>query len=300
MRRPAAVVSDRSVNIHLRTPDVDQLSEVVGTLRDWQDEAAPVQLHPGDLGWAWTLGATAVAAAVRTWHRGDTLVALAFLDGPDVLRLTVAPDVWRDDDVARRLVTDLADPTRGVLPAGEASVEAPNGTLVQELLTTAGWGLGESWTPLRHDFTPSSEPESLEIEVVTAGHESAFTAVHRSAWGSPRFTDEVWRTMAAGSPYADARCLLGRDDEGVAVAGVTVWSAGRGRPGLIEPMGVHAAHRGLGHGAAICRAAAAELSRLGASSAVVCTPTSLTSAVATYRAAGFRPGPERFDRTRPA
>lgn len=31
--------------------------------------------------------------------------------------------------------------------------------------------------------------------------------------------------IAAGLPYTDARCLLGYDDQGGAVAGVTVWSA---------------------------------------------------------------------------
>ena len=105
------------------------------------------------------------------------------------------------------------------------------------------------------------------------GHEDAFTAVHRSAWDSPRFTDELWREMAAGLPFADARCLLARDPRGAAVAGVTVWSAGPGKPGLLEPMGVHADHRGRGYGRLICVAAAAELRQMGSSSALVCTQT---------------------------
>ncbi len=287
-----------AVTLDLAIPSTDQLGDLVATLRDWQHEDAPLQLHPGDLGWFWQFGAEAVAAAVRVWTRHGQLAAIGFLDGPGVLRVTVAPDQWRAQDLADRVVADVSDPEVGVLAAGEASVEAPNGSLVQERLSDAGWERGESWTPLRHDLAASNEPESLRIEIVEPGEESIFTAVHRSAWGSPRFTDEVWQTMTTGLPYADARCLLGRDELGVAVAGVTVWSAGAGRPGLLEPMGVHADHRGRGHGAAICRAAAAELRLLGASSAVVCTPTSLTSAVATYRAAGFRAGPERFDRTR--
>jgi ribosomal protein S18 acetylase RimI-like enzyme len=106
--------------------------------------------------------------------------------------------------------------------------------------------------------------------------------------------------MAAGLPFTDARCLLAYDDEGVAVAGVTVWSAGPGKPGLLEPMGVHAEHRGRGYGTAICVAAAAELKRLGSSSAQVCTRSSLTGAVATYKSAGFQQLPERLDRTRDA
>lgn len=217
-----------------------------------------------------------------------------------MFRLTVAPQVRRDEDVARRVVADLADPGRGVLPPGRVSVEAPNGSLVQDALTDAGWDVDEPWTPLRRDLTAPVEEPDLRVEVV--GHEqvSAYTAVHRSAFGSARFTDELWHTMAAGPPYADARSLLGRDRDGTPVAEVTVWSAGPGRPGLLEPMGVHAGHRGHGHGTAICLAAALELQKLGASSALVCTTSSRTAAIATYRAAGFERLPERLDRSRPA
>jgi ribosomal protein S18 acetylase RimI-like enzyme len=65
-------------------------------------------------------------------------------------------------------------------------------------------------------------------------------------------------------------------------------------------MGVHADHRGRGYGAAICVAAAAELQKLGSSSALVCTPSARTAAVATYKAAGLEPLPERLDRSRGA
>jgi ribosomal protein S18 acetylase RimI-like enzyme len=106
--------------------------------------------------------------------------------------------------------------------------------------------------------------------------------------------------MAGGVAFGDARCLVGYDAAGAAVAMVTVWAAGPGRPGLIEPLGVHADHRGHGYGPAICVGAAAELRRLGSSSALVCTPSSLAAAVATYRSAGFEALPERLDRTRVA
>ncbi|HEX8509769.1 MAG TPA: GNAT family N-acetyltransferase [Propionibacteriaceae bacterium] len=106
--------------------------------------------------------------------------------------------------------------------------------------------------------------------------------------------------MAAGSPFADARCLLARDDQGGAVATVTVWSAGPGRPGLLEPLGVHADRRRRGYGAAICVAAAAELRKLGSSDVLVCTPSALHSAINTYEAAGFERCSQRLDRIRDA
>lgn len=79
---------------------------------------------------------------------------------------------------------------------------------------------------------------------------------------------------------------------------VTVWSAGPGKPGVLEPMGVHAEHRGHGYGRAISVAAAAALREMGACSAMVCTPGANVGAVATYRSAGFQELPERRDRTR--
>ncbi len=286
--------------IELSTPDVGQLGEVVGTLRDWQHDASPMQLHPGDLGWNWQFGAEATAAAVRTWSRDGQLLAIGFLDSPEVLRMTVAPQVWREQELAHQVVADVSEPQHGVLPAGKVSVETPNGTLVQDLLSDVGWSAGEPWTPLRRDLTEPVNTADMRIEVIGSEQVSDYTAVHRSAFGSPRFTDELWHAMAAGLPYADARSLLAYDDQGVAVAEVTVWSAGPGKPGLIEPMGVHAERRGHGYGRAICVAAAAELKKLGSSSALVCTPSALTAAVATYKSAGFQQLPERLDRSRDA
>ncbi len=57
--------------IVLGKPGVDGLSEAVGVLREWQYDGAPMQLHPGDLGWFWRFGAEATAAVVRTWSRTD-------------------------------------------------------------------------------------------------------------------------------------------------------------------------------------------------------------------------------------
>jgi ribosomal protein S18 acetylase RimI-like enzyme len=105
--------------------------------------------------------------------------------------------------------------------------------------------------------------------------------------------------MTTRLPYADGRSLLGYDDEGTPVAEVTVWSAGPGKPGLLEPMGVHADHRGRGYGRAICLAAAATLQGLDSSSAVVCTPSANVGGIATYESAGYTRLPQRYDRNRP-
>ena len=103
--------------------------------------------------------------------------------------------------------------------------------------------------------------------------------------------------MAASTAHGDARCLVAYEGD-AAVAAATVWSAGEGRPGLLEPVGVHHEQRRHGYGRAISLAAARTLRELGASSAIVCTPTSNVAAVATYESAGFVPEELRLDVTR--
>jgi predicted N-acetyltransferase YhbS len=279
-------------------PRVGELRTAVSALREWQHDEAPMQLHPGDVGWYWRFGAEATAAAVRTWSRDGVVLAVGLLDGPALLRLTTAPAAARDEDLAQRLASDIVEPECGVLPAGKVNVEAPVGALVRDLLADAGWGTDEPWTPLRRALAEPVEDPGVRIEVVGPGQVPARTEVQRASFDGSTFTDERWHAMATGLPYADARCLVAYDDAGNAVAAVTVWSAGTGKPGLIEPMGVHREHRGHGFGRAVTVAAAAALRELGSSSAVVATPSSNVGGVATYLAAGFRSRPEIRDRCR--
>lgn len=292
------------VRIEVRQPTRDGLNEAVGVLRSWQHVGAPFQLHPGDLGWYWRFGADDTAAAVRTWSRNGQILAIGLLDGPDLLRLAIAPDAQQEGDLAQQLVADVSLQVRGVLPAGEVYVEAPTGALVHEALGEAGWSADEPWTLLRRDLAgPVGDPG---VRIVEIGPEQAhvWCSVQRAAFDGPVLTDEIaharWLAMAAGLPFADARCLVAYDDQGDAVAAVMVWSAGPGPQGLLEPMGVHPEYRGRGYGRAITVAAAAALKDLGSSAAIVCTPSSNVGAVATYRSADFLPLPERRDRRRDA
>lgn len=285
--------------IVLSTPGVDGLGEVVGALREWQYDGAPIQLHPGDLGWFWRFGAEATAAAVRTWRRDGRILAVGLLDHPRLLRLAVAPEARQEEELARRLVEDITEPERGVLAAGKANVDASMCAPVQDLLVEKGWNADEPWTPLRRDLTEPVQDPGVRIEVIGPERAHVRAAVQRASFEGSTFTDERWHAMAAGLPYADARCLVAYD-EGEAVAAVTVWSGGPGRPGLLEPMGVHRQHRRRGYGTAITIAAAAALQRLGSSSAIVCTPSANVGAVATYESAGFRRLPEIRDLYRDA
>jgi GNAT superfamily N-acetyltransferase len=284
--------------IVLGKPGVDGLSEAVGVLREWQYDGAPMQLHPGDLGWFWRFGAEATAAAVRTWRRDGRILAVGLLDDHRLLRLTIAPDTRRDEELARQLAADVTDPERGVLKKGKAYVESPVGALVKDLLFEDGWNTDEPWTPLRRDLTEPVTDPGLRVEVIGPDRAHVRAVVQRASFDGSTFTQERWHAMAAGLPYADARCLVAHDDQGTAVAAVTVWSAGPGKPGLLEPMGVHRDHRGHGYGTAITIAAAAALRELGSSSAIVCTRSFNVGAVTTYKSAGFRQLPEVRDQRR--
>lgn len=285
--------------ITLHTPGTEDLGRVVDALGKWQHEGAPMQLHPGDVGWFWRFGATATAAALRTWSSDGQLCAVGLLDGPGLLRLAMAPDAQRDEGLAHRLAADASDPARGVLPRGAADVEVPTGALVDDVLAARGWTAGTRWTPLRHDLEePADRDSRLRVEVVTPSRVDARVAVQRAAFPRSTFTSARWHAMAVGPAYGTARCLIGYDERGAAVATVTVWSAGPGRPGLVEPMGVHQEHRGHGHGTAITRAGVEALRELGSSSAVVYTPATNAGGVATYRSAGFEPRTSMYDRHR--
>lgn len=281
--------------IDLAQPRVADLAATITALAGWQSEGAPIQLHPGDLGWYWQAGPERTAAAIRTWSRDGQLLAVGLLDGPGLIRLGIAPEADEDEQLAEHVVADVTNPDRGVLPAGQLAVEARFGAALQRRLTEGGWSADEPWTPLHRTLTAPVEDPGVRVETIGAdrAHESA--AVHRSAFGSTGFTDERWHAMASGPAFGDARCLVAYDERGAAVATVTVWSAGPGRPGLLEPMGVHAEHRGQGYGRAISVAAAYALLEMGASSATVATPSSLVGAVRTYVAAGFEALPEVTD-----
>jgi GNAT superfamily N-acetyltransferase len=296
----------RRMVIALQQPAADGLTDVVEALTLWQREGAPIQLHPGDLGWQWRFGADSLARALRVWSRDQEILAVGFVDrdlptgGPGVIRMGVAPGADQDEDLARVLVHDLEDPSRGVLSAGTAIVEARFGQAFRTLLNARGWVDDEPWTPLYRHLAEPVEHSGLRVETVGPDRAKERTAVQRSAFDRSTFTVERWLTMATGVPYQQARCVLGYDGDGKAVAAATVWSAGSGRPGLLEPMGVHRAHRGQGHGRAITLAAAAALRDMGSSSAIVATPTSNAAAVATYVAAGFRAEGDVTDFRRPA
>lgn len=290
----------------LDTPAVDDLPALADTLATWQVDDGPVQLHPGDRGWHSQRGADRTAVQLRTWARGGRLVGLGMLDGPQLLRMAFDPAVRGEEDLAEAVAADLDDPARGVLEAGAAAVEARGADALNARLAARGWVLDEPWTPLHLDLAAPVPDAGLRVEEIGVERAGEWVPVHWSAFRGTPFTDadradflDRYAAMVAGPFGARARSLIGYEGD-TPVAVTTVWSAGPGRPGLVEPMAVHRDHHRRGHGAAITRAGARVLRDLGASGVLVCTPTANAGAVATYVAAGFTERTPVRDLARPA
>lgn len=277
------------------------LEEVIDTVAAWQLDGVPVQVHPGDLGWNSSFGAQALADEVRVWRRDGQLLAAGMVDGDSgLMRMAISPDVDEDREFAAHLHADLSDPGRGVLPSGRGQVEARFGAAFRDQLHRSGWTDDEPWTPLCRNLADPVEDCGLPVETIDAHHVrdqivQDRVAVQRASFPGSTFTLQRWQAMAVSPAYRRARCLVAYDAESNAVAAATVWSAGHGRPGLIEPLGAHRDFRGHGHGRAITVAAAAALRDMGASSVAVCTPSSNTGAVAAYVSAGFTQLPDVTD-----
>lgn len=157
---------DQGVSIILSTPGVDELSDAIGAVREWQQGGASVQLHPGDLGWNWRLGAEATAAAVRTWSRDGHILSVGMLDSPALLRLAIAPSAQDDEDLAEQILADVSRPERGVLPRGEIRIEVRCGDVLRGTLFDHGWQDAAPWTPLERDLAEPVEDCGVRIEVV--------------------------------------------------------------------------------------------------------------------------------------
>lgn len=287
------------MTLRLSIPQPEQLTAIARLLSQWQVDPWSGHLHPGDLGWHSSVGADQMAQDLRVWERHGEPVAVGMLDGAEVLRLAVAPAVAEDLGVAERIASDLDRRGADLFAGGEAVVEARGATALRSALAGAGWVDDEPWTPMSLDLAVPldlSRLNATSLRVVEVGPEAAeqWTSVHWSSFKGTPYEDDAkarfvarWTEIMTG-PFTDlAHSLVAYDPDGAPVAVTTVWSAGRGRPGLVEPMGVHRDHHGKRYGVAITLAGAHTLQGLGASSVVVVAENSNPAAMATYRSAGF-------------
>lgn len=299
------------MTLSFETPTCDQLVKLAEELAQWQQIPWAGQLHPGDLGWHSSVGAERLAGDLRVWKNGTRPVALGMLDGPGLISFAIAPDCTADESLAHAMAGDLENPASPFPDDPVNVVEARGAMALQAELRRRGWAEDEEWTPLVLELTGEPRWEQLEqsgLRIESAGAEEAaeWTAVHWSSFKGTPYMDEAregfvrrWSTLMTGPLPDHAQSLIGYDPTGAAVAVTTVWSAGEGRPGLVEPMGVHRDHQGKGYGVAITQAGAQALHQARASAAAVVAENSNPAALATYTAAGFTAGASVSDLARP-
>ena len=285
------------MHLTVTTPAAAELPRIGELLSAWQADPWAGHLHPGDVGWRTLVGAAGTADALRVWAEGARPVAVGLLDD-GVLRLALDPALTDDDAVAAAMADTLEDLRPEMFAGDGALVEARGAGALRRRPQSDGWMEDEPWSPLVLDLSRELSPHAVSagLRIERVGPEAAeqWTGVHWSAFmGTPFEGDDRdlfvqrWVSMTTGPLAEWAQSLIGYDSQGCPVAVVTVWTAGRGRPGLIEPMGVHREHQGHGYGTAITVAGALALQQAGASSAVVAAEGSNPAAIATYRAAGF-------------
>ncbi|MGI8433914.1 MAG: hypothetical protein ACR2LE_04165 [Nocardioidaceae bacterium] len=186
--------------ITVETATPASLDEVAAAVAVWQHDGVSVQLHPGDLGWHWRLGAAELAKDVRVWRRDGQIVAVGVAAGSGLIRMAISPSADQDDAIASQLLADISDPARGALRTGAAIIEARFGAAFRELLRESGWVADEPLTPLCRDLGEPVEDCGLRVEAVQPSNARDRVAVQRAAFPNSTFTLERWSTMAAASP----------------------------------------------------------------------------------------------------
>jgi GNAT superfamily N-acetyltransferase len=261
---------------------------VVDCLHSWIPEGCyAAVLHAGDVGWQLRLDDDVVESSLTVIRDGVDIVAVAIADGPSLLRPAIRPDRVHDLAIAEL----LADNVEAAPRTEEAWCEAPSGSALRSVLSARGWRLDpDPWAVL---YKPLAAVDGEYADPLTGplrndNDIADRVEVQRSAFTGSTFTVPRWHQMASGPGYDPSLDLLRRDITGVPVAAATGWSAGTGRSGILEPVGVHADFGGRGHGKAVSMAVIGALARAGASGVTVHTPVSNSAAVRTYEGCGLR------------
>lgn len=269
--------------------ELDELGHIDRVLRDWEPPGGcGGTLQAGDLGWKLRFGPVAAAESLTVWRAPAGEIAVVMCrDSPSDWWFAMDPALAADWSLAEALVRW----TSSIAPATAIAIDGPGVPAVwrQALVANGFEATTDAWA---HLWRPLSAADAVNVPGVESimGEQAIAdrVAVQRAAFANSTFTVEKWHAMAEGPSFRSEFDLLARDEAGAPVAAATVWLPGKGKCGLLEPMGTHPDHRRQGHGRRVIAAACAALARAGASGVCVATPESNAAAVALYRSAGFR------------
>lgn len=262
-------------------------AQLVEALCEWTPrDGYLTTVHAGDVGWLLRLDDADLSNGLVAVVDGAQTVAVGLLVG-SFFRPTIRPDRLQDCEVAMALVAVLDE-----LPShADADTDATSQSAYRALLCAQGWQLDpDAWVLLHRPLSAADGAHSDELSAPLRSDVDIAdrVRVQTGAFTSSTFTVARWRQMAAGPGFDPALEYLRRNADGVAVAAATGWSAGKGKVGILEPVGTDRAHAGHGHGKAVSMAVIAALARGGASAVTVFTPASNAAAVKTYERCGLR------------
>lgn len=262
--------------------------ELICALKEWAPPRCYVTgLHAGDVGWQLRMSDPDDDGGFVAVRDTGELVAVALHDSPSAFRPLVRPDRIFDSAVAEALAAYV----EGMPHDADAYTDAVTGSAYRSLLSAAGWQLDpDPWVVLYRALSAvdGQFADALCSTLATEQDVIDRVGVQRAAFAGSTFTVQRWHQMAAGPGFDPAYEYLRRSAAGAPVAAATGWSAGPGKCGILEPVGTHPDHAGVGHGKAVSMAAIAALARGGASGVTVHTPASNEAAVRTYESCGLR------------
>ena len=227
--------------------------------------------HAGGLAWARSqhLGREP-EWPTRLWGEPERIDAWAWLHLPGHLELQLDPD-------RPQLAPEILAWFEATATAESLSVLVPDGhDALRIALLAQGYAPGDDdepfWLDLRHDLrdpaTPSLPP-GYRIRAVERGETARRAAVHRAAWERSRVSSQSYRTVMETWPYRRDLDLVVVDPEGELAASCLAWLEPDTASGELEPVGTDPRFRGRGLAAAVCLAALARLSGLGAREAML-------------------------------
>ncbi|MEV8637241.1 GNAT family N-acetyltransferase [Streptosporangium sp. NPDC051023] len=250
--------------------------------------------HVGDLAWGrFMFPAAQVDWPIALWESGGRVVAWAWAQLPDDLRLQVDPE----HPGLLEEVLDWFDGLAGSRTREINPLDAQGD--VRKALLRRGYEALDDEAPFfayhEHELDDLQKPvvpQGFTVRAVRGSEDlDRRVAVHRAAWNPSRVTPESYSSIMAAWPYRTDLDWVVEAPDGRFAANCLVWYDDVNRVGLIEPVGTDPEFRRLGLARAVCLAALHALAEAGGERAVVCPRGDAAYPIpqVLYRSIGFRP-----------
>ena len=267
--------------------------------RQWLEHRPRVTYNVGDLEW-WGINDPdeTPEKLVRLWFDGSELVGWVWLEPPDAVAWMATPDSSLGvlGDMLDELESTVA-PNPDTGQRVTRSYARDDETAAVDFLARRGYARddGRAFSQWVRRLPPGGGPAVPRLPL-PPGYRRASTSwpddverrveVHRSAFAPSRMTVEKYGAILHRPHYAPERDRVIVAPDGSFAAFANAWWDPLGRVGELEPVGVHADHRRLGLGKAVCFDACRALADLGARECVIFSSASNAASEGLYASLG--------------